>query len=72
MVAAAGIDNDRKFAAIHARVGSGGCHRLGAVLHAVAVGGEKDAPDLGTVGIFQPFLGNGGIVRDLPCDRIVD
>ena len=68
LIAAAGVDDNRLFAAVHARVRAGSGPRLSAVLHAVAVGVKQDLADGRAVLARQSRLSNGGIVLDLARD----
>ena len=70
LVAAAGIDDDRKLAAAHSRVRRRRGSRLGTVLHRGAVGAHQHAPDLGAPVFSQSFLGDRGVVPDLPVQSL--
>ena len=72
LVAAAGIDDDRQFAAVHPGVGAGGRPGFGPVVGAVAVGFQQDPPDVGPVLAAQPLPGNGRVAVDLPLQNGLD
>ena len=72
LVAAAGIDNHRQFAAAHARVGPGRRLGNGAVSHIVPIKFEHGRTDVGTVITQQAFLRNLGIVLNLGIQHRAD
>ena len=71
LIARAGEDHDRLFAAAHARIRPGGSIGLCPLLDVVAVILEQDAPDLRAPCARQPLAGNGGIIGNLPLQKRV-
>ena len=72
LIAAAGVDDDRLFAAVHTRVRARGSPGLGAVLHAVAIGIKQDFPDGRAVLPCQSCLSDGRVIFDLARDGHAD
>ena len=72
LIAAARVDDDRLFAAVHARVRARGSPGLGAVLHAVAIGIEQDFSDGRAVLPCQSCLSDGRVIFDLARDGRAD
>ena len=72
LIAAAGVDDNRLFAAVHARVRARGSPGLGAVLHAVAIGIEQDFSDGRAVLPCQSCLSDGRVIFDLARDGRAD
>lgn len=72
LIAAARVDDDRLFAAVHARVRARGSPSLGAVLHAVAIGIEQDFSDGRAVLPCQSCLSDGCVIFDLARDGRAD
>ena len=71
LIAAAGIDDHRQVAAVHARVRPGRGVGLGAVVDAHAVRLQQDAADIRAVIPAQALLGDGPVVVDLPLKRLL-
>ena len=72
LIAAARVDDNRLFAAVHARVRARGSPGLGAVLHAVAIGIEQDFSDGRAVLPCQSCLSDGRVIFDLARDGRAD
>src|SRR5699024_4837295 len=69
LVAAAGIDDNRKLAAVHAGVGACGRPCFGAGGDVISAGAQENGADVGAVVAPQPFLRDGGVVADLPVQN---
>ena len=65
LVAGAGEDDDRQLTAAHARVAAGGGVGSGLGLNVAVALAQKKTADLRAPFPAQPFLGDGGIARDL-------
>ena len=71
LIAAAGIDDNRQVAAVHARVRPGRGVGLGAVVDAHAIRLQQDAADVRAVIPAQALLGDGPVIVDLPLERLL-
>ena len=73
LVAASGIDHHRKFTAVHSCIGTGSCHSLGAHLDIlIAVSGQQNLSDIGSVIPADPFLGDRHVVTNLTFQYFPD
>ena len=70
LIAAAGVDDDRQLAAVHAGIGACGGLGFCAVGDIVAVSGQQHPPDVGTVVAQQALFCNGVVVADLPFQQV--
>ena len=70
LVSAAGIDDDRQFAAVHTRVGTGCRPGLRPILNAVAVGLQQDLTDACAISFPQTGFGDLHVAVDLPLEDI--
>ena len=70
LIAAAGVDDDRQLAAVHAGIGAGGGLGFCAVGDIVAVSGQQHPPDVGAVVAQQALFCNGVVVADLPFQQV--
>ena len=71
LIAAAGIDDDRQIAAVHARIRPCSGVGLGAIVDARAVRLQQNAADVRTVVPPQAFLGNRPVQVDLPLEDLL-
>ena len=71
LIAGAGADDHRHFAAVHAGVRPGGGPCTGLGLDIVAALKEGGA-DVGAPAVAQALLGDGGVAGDLPADNRFD
>ena len=73
LVSTAGIDDNRKGTAAHTCIGTGSCHSLGAHLDIlIAVSGQQDRSDIGSVITADPFLGDRHVVTNLTFQYFAD
>src|SRR5699024_7039008 len=72
LIAAAGVDYHRKFAAAHPGVGTGSRFGNGTVAHAVTVELEHGRANVGTVIAPQAFLANFSVVLKLGVQNGTD
>ena len=73
LVAASGIDHYRKFTAVHSCIGTGSRHGFGAHLDIlIAVSGQQDLSDIGSIITAEPFLGDRHVVTNLTFQYFPD
>ena len=72
LVSAAGIDDDRKRAAAHTRIGACRCTGAGADFYVIAVFIQQRAANLCTVWMTETFIGNGRVHGDLTVKNFFD